>query len=166
MNLPKPTTHYTELFYKPPILKSIWQFYITPKKYEELAREHDLGYDIHSNNKNFIGSNSDLTIRSKIARERRDMLVKSLTGIILKFTVLALFAYFSLWLFDAQASTNFAARFCQILGTSILASATIWKLAPYMQSFGGETLAERVYSWSFTALYYIGSLLLFVGILI
>jgi len=50
----------------------------------------------------------------------------------------------------------------QALGAAILLWATLWQLSRDLQSFGGNSLPERVHTWVFSSLYTLGTVLFFV----
>lgn len=56
----------------------------------------------------------------------------------------------------------FASNIWQAIAVGVILWATLWQLSRGLQSFGGESLPERVHGWIFNSLYTLGTFILFV----
>lgn len=150
-------------------IRALALFFLRPRKFVEFSAEHDIAWT--------LSTESDLRARYlrgeykpntdehlDTAQQRSTALRRSLFHagfVVLSAAVVGLVVgLIAQRLLGSLGS--FASNVLQAFAVGIILWATLWQLTRDLQSFGGNSLPERVHGWVFNALYTLGTIVLFV----
>ncbi len=150
-------------------VKALLLFFFRPKVFVELAAEHDIAWqlcvspDIRAA---YLRGEYKPNVAEQHAnaKQRSEGLRRSLLDAAMVVLVSAVLGLVSGLLLQRQVGTlaAFASNLLQAVAVAVILWATLWQLTRDLQSFGGNSLPERVHSWIFNSLYTIGTFILFV----
>ena len=150
-------------------VKALLLFFFRPKAFVEFAAEHDIAW-LLSDSPDIRASylrgeyKPNVVEHCTNAKQRSKGLRRSLLHAALVVLVAALLGLVAGLLLQRQVGTlaTFASNLLQATAVGVILWATLWQLTRDLQSFGGNSLPERVHSWIFNSLYTIGTFILFV----
>ncbi len=150
-------------------VKALFFFHFWPKAFGEMAIKHDASWIISRSDdirKAYLEGTYEPNLKELGSSNliRTNGLRKSLHQSLITVGLSALLAIITgnlLHIYAGPLST-FTASTLQAIAVGIILWATLWQLSRDLQSFGGESLAERVHSWTFSFLYILGTLLFFI----
>jgi hypothetical protein len=150
--------------------KALMLFILRPSTFVEMAVKHDIAWQLSENpgiKAQYLNGTykpNEVEMKEQVLNQAGG-LRRSLTqsGLIVVSTViLALITGYFLRR-NAGALSALISGLLQGTGAAILLWATLWQLTRDLQTFGGDSLSERVHSWLFSCLYAIGTALFFVA---
>ncbi|ABK99595.1 hypothetical protein [Pelobacter propionicus] len=150
-------------------VKALLLFFFRPKAFVEFAAEHDIAWllcDSPEIRADYLRGEykPNVAQHHDDAKQRAEALRRSLLHAAMVVLVTALLGLVTGLLLQRQVGmlATFASNILQAVAVGIILWATLWQLTRDLQSFGGNSLPERVHSWIFNALYIIGTFILFI----
>jgi hypothetical protein len=150
-------------------VKALALFVFRPRAFLEMASKHDIAWllsdspDIRASYVRGESKPNEAEMRSNAAHRtaglRRSLLSSGL--VVACSAIIAVVVGFLLRK-NFGALSNFMSNFIQAVAVGVILWATLWQLTRDLQSFGGNSLPERVHSWVFSCLYTLGTFLFFV----